>query len=379
MSCSDLIYFDQAATTYPKPPTVWQALQTALSACGGNPGRSAHRLSLSAAEGVYEVREAICRFFEASSPECVIFTKNATEALNLAIFSVLAEGGHALCSDMEHNAVFRPLSFLQDSGKITFDIFETHPFSEERLRSLLKKDTKAVFVTHASNVCGRVLPIARIGAFCRENGLIFVVDASQSAGHIPISLVKDGIDILCAPAHKGLFGILGAGFVLLETGKVFPPFLHGGSGVNSLSPQMPQALPERYEAGSLPVPAILALGASLQELERGSTEERMAHIHALEAYLKEELSRRADIRLIAPEENGSGIISFLHDRLSPSALAARLDEENVAVRAGYHCAPLAHRTLGTMAEGTVRIGLSFVNTQKEAEDFCARLRKVCAD
>ena len=372
------IYFDQAATSYPKPDCVYEAMVRAVRDEGGNPGRSGHSLSLAAAERVLSVREALCRFFDAPSAERVIFTKNATEAINLAVFSVLRGGGHALCSDLEHNAVLRPLAQLKRDGTADFDIFESARLSEEYLASLLKKSTRLLVMAHASNICGRVLDASLVGSFCKKHGIIFVLDASQSAGHIPISVQKMGIDVLCAPAHKGLYGIMGAGFAIFKDALSLPSFLQGGSGVYSLSEEMPSVFPERYEAGTLPLPAIAALGASLSWVEEKGVGEICAHIERLEGYLMRKLSTRRGIRVLESKAYGSGIISFTHESLSPATLAEMLDEMGVAVRSGYHCAPLAHKTIGSIKTGTVRISLGASNTQEECDAFLERLDKILA-
>ncbi len=373
MSLSNLIYFDQAATSFPKPPCVKEAIAEALSEAAGNPGRSAHAKATRAAERVFDVREEICRFFDATSPEGVVFTENATQALNMAIFCATYAGGHVLCSDIEHNAVLRPLAHLQAFGKIRYDVFDSTCVTEERLGALLKPDTRVLVATHASNICGRVLPIEVIGEFCRKRNILFILDASQSAGHIPISVRKMGVDILCAPAHKGLYGILGAGFAIFETQRAFPPFLLGGSGSFSHELSMPNTLPERYEAGSLPVPAILALGASLRLLKEIGVEKIAEHIERLSRLLFEGLSEIRGLSLIDEAPPKNGVISFTHRTLSPSMIAERLDEADVCVRAGFHCAPLAHKTLGTVEEGTVRASVGFSSTKDECDDFLARI------
>ncbi len=376
MKYSEEIYFDQAATSYPKPPCVLEAVKRALTEYGGNPGRSGHRLSLGAAECVFSVREALCRFFDAPSAERVIFTKNATEALNLIIFSVLKNGGHALCSDMEHNAVLRPLLHLKREGRADFDVFESKELTEEGLKALLRPDTRLLVLNHASNICGRVLDAERIGRFCEGHGIVFVLDASQSAGHIPISMQKMKVDVLCAPAHKGLYGIMGAGFAIFRREMNLPPFMHGGSGVHSLASEMPSTLPERYEAGTLAVPAIAALGASLADIKEKGVGKIHGHIESMERCLGEGLTHIRGIRVLEKEARGSGILSFVHESLSPAALAERLDDAGVAVRSGYHCAPLAHRTIGSPDGGTVRIGLGASNTLSECEHFLERLEKI---
>lgn len=373
MSLYDLIYFDQAATSYPKPPCVLEAVREALTDAFGNPGRSSHEAARLAAERVYEVRDAVCRFFDASSAERVVFTQNATHALNLAISSACAEGGHVLCSDLEHNAVLRPLERLAAEGKIRYNVFPSKGICAEVLEGYLQEDTRAVITTHASNICGRVLPLAELGALCRRRGILFVVDASQSAGHLPLSVRNMHIDVLCAPAHKGLYGILGAGFAIFETQREFPPFMVGGGGANAFSPFMPRELPEHFEAGSLSVPAILSLGASLAYLQERSVHSIAAHIAALEGRLHENLSVLSRVRIWEKEARGTGILSFTCEGVSPSLLAEALDEAGVAVRAGYHCAPLAHKTIGSDEVGTVRISVGATNTLGECDEFAERL------
>ncbi len=380
MAWNKLIYLDQAATSYPKPAAVLRAVAGGLRQAG-NPGRSGHRHSVRAALAAYEVREALCRFFDAPSPEGVVFTMNATHAINLAIHALLGEGKengtpHLLYSDMEHNAVVRPLYRLAKEGRASV---EEYPSAEGvvGVRARLRPETRLIVATHASNVCGRVLPIAEIGALAKKKGIPFLVDASQSAGHIPISMQKMGIDALCIPAHKGLYGPLGAGAAIFARPRAeYPPFLMGGSGSHSLSYDMPPHLPERFEAGSLSLPAILGLGAAVTYCERRGVEEMGAHVAELEERLTCLLSDMPDVTLRLPEEHGSGILSFTHARLSPEAVAAQLDACGIAVRAGLHCAPVAHRTLGTVRFGTVRLGLGHTNTKKECERLARTLKEM---
>ncbi len=374
MSLSDLIYLDHAATSFPKSATVKDAIFYALTEAAGNPGRSAHALAVRAAESVYEVRETLAQFFDASSPERVVFTSGATAALNMAIFCAAAKGGHFLCSDIEHNATLRPLEHLRREGKISYDVFPSDSVSETMLSHYVKKNTVALVATHASNVCGRVLPIRAIGDFCRKRNILFILDAAQSAGHIPISVRKERVDILCAPAHKGLFGVLGAGFAIFETERLLPPFLLGGSGSFSHDPTMPDTLPERYEAGSLPVPAILALGAAINELPAPLDAE--AHLLELSAYLFEKLSALGGVRLTDALPPKNGVFSFTHDRLAPSEIAEALSDAGVFVRAGFHCAPLAHKTLGTHECGTVRASLGITSTKKDCDEFVERIFRI---
>lgn len=380
MSLNKLIYFDQAATSYPKPRTVLRAVARGLRTAG-NPGRSGHRSSVAAALAVYGVREALCDFFGAPHPEGVVFTQNATHAINMGILALLGEdtsptAPHVLYSDLEHNAVVRPLYHLARQGRVTA---EEYPSAEgaRGIKVRLRPETRLIVATHASNVCGRVLPITEIGALAKERGIPLLVDASQSAGHIPISMMHMGIDVLCIPAHKGLYGPLGAGAAIFARPKaIYPPFLLGGSGTHSLSYEMPKDLPEHFEAGSLPLPAILGLGAALSYCKKRGVEEMGAQLLRLEEQLSLLLSDIPQITLRMPEAHGSGILSFTHARLSPTQVAEQLDHCGIAVRAGLHCAPVAHRTLGTLRLGTVRVGLGHTNTIKECERFARTLRNL---
>ena len=376
MNCIRRLYFDHAATSYPKPPTVFDAIGRALTLAAGNPGRSAHALAVCAAEEIYATRETLARFFDASSAEGVVFTLNATHALNVAIASACHGGGHVLCSDIEHNAVLRPLAALARAGRIRYEVFPSEGNVREHVKERLRADTVLVVLNHASNVFGRVTPIREVGALCKERGIYFVVDASQSAGHIPISVRRMGINALCLPAHKGLYGILGAGAVIFEGDTLPHPLLYGGSGAFSRLPDMPEMLPERLEAGSLPVPAVLALGAGVRFVEEKGVEAVADHVAALEALLHEHLAEIKGIRVHRAHERGSGSVSFTHESLSPALLAERLDEAGVAVRSGLHCAPLAHEVIGTAREGTVRASVGLQSTKEECFALFERLSEI---
>lgn len=376
MTYSEPIYFDQAATSYPKPPAVMAAVKRALRDAGGNPGRSGHRLSVAAAEGIYETREAVASLFSSPYPEGVIFTCNATYALNLVITGYAMTGGHILLSDMEHNAVRRPVLAAAERYGCHYEIYPTGGDTAAEIKKRIRADTVLVAANHASNICGRVLPAEAIGETCRKAGVPFLLDASQSAGHLPIDVEKMGIDVLCAPAHKGLYGIQGCGFAVFRAPSALAPLVTGGSGVSSLAPEMPETLPERYEAGTLPTPAIFALNEGIRAVCKSGIERVAAHTGRLERRLTSLLSDIPGVRVILPDEHGSGILSFVCDGFSPEEIAARLDEKEIAVRAGLHCAPLAHQTLGTLPGGTVRVSVGMTNTEKECELFAARLREI---
>lgn len=363
-----MIYLDNAATSYPKPRAVKQALLAATDKFGGNPGRGGHALSLAAAEMVYDCRVALASLFSYGQPENIVFTAGATAALNLAILTRVRRGMHILISDREHNAVLRPVAHLAREGIAEYDIYPTAVDPVSAIRERLRPNTGIVVACHVSNVTGFSLPLCEIAALCHERGIHFIIDAAQSAGHIPINLGALPFDAFCAPAHKGLLGVAGAGIAILADSEGRAPFLSGGSGVDSLSLQMPQTLPERYEAGTLPTPAIAALAAGIRHLTDRGIAAIQANEERMHRRIVEGLSVCHGIRIFEPECRG-GLIAFTHDLFSPEALATELNTRGIAVRAGYHCAPLAHRTIGTPPGGCVRVSLGAMNQPKDAECF----------
>jgi len=271
-----MIYLDHAATSYPKPLSVIRAQVLCMRDGGGNSGRGSHALAMTAAKKIFECREVAARFFGADSPEQVVFTPNTTAALNIAIKGLLHKGDHVLLSDMEHNSVFRPIYKMARKGRISYDVFPTFPqkqncTAQDICREICKRirpNTKALVCAHASNICSRVLPLDAIGEICAQRGILLIVDAAQSAGHIPINMKESGIDALCVPGHKGLWGPQGTGMLLLRRGLVADTLMEGGSGVDSLEGDMPQSSPERYEAGTLSAPLIAGLCEGIRCVER---------------------------------------------------------------------------------------------------------------
>lgn len=369
-----MIYFDNAATSYPKPPAVIRALTRTLRHAGGNPGRSSHSLSLAAAETVDTVRCDLATLLGAPDPNNFIFTLNATHALNLAIKTRVRKGMHILISDREHNAVYRPVCRLARDGIADFDVFSTHGDTLASIKSLLRPKTKMLICNHVSNVDGAAAPIEEIGKLCRERGIYFILDASQSVGHMPLSVEKTYADALCAPGHKGLFGIQGCGFVWLRSGEGLYEFMEGGSGSDSRNPSMPAALPERMEAGTLPTPAIAALGAGVRYVLHETPEAIAEKESKLLARLIDRISPLYGMNIYAPPRGG--VCSVTCNLLSPDRLTRALDEREVCVRGGLHCAPLAHAALGTMPNGTVRISVSCQNTVHEVDEFAAVLSSI---
>ncbi len=370
-----MIYLDHAATSYPKPRCVHKAVCRALTRYGGNPGRGGHRLSLSAAEMIYDCRVALSELLGTDTPERIVLTSGATMALNLAIYSRVRRGMHVLISDREHNATLRPILRLHREGIIEYDVFPTGGDVPSEIRARIRENTGMLIACHTSNVTGFTLPVERIGALCRERGIYFIVDAAQSAGHLPLDFEGIGCHALCAPAHKGLFGVTGLGFCALAGGDELVPFLSGGSGVDSLSPDMPQELPERFEAGTLPTLAAAALIAGVRYVREYGPSAIAERESRLKARTVEGLSVIRGVRLYEPECPG-GLIALTHKTLMPDILAGRLDGEGICVRAGYHCAPLAHRTVGTPEGGCVRISLAHTNTERECDAFLSAMQRI---
>ncbi len=378
------VYLDNAATSYPKPDGVAEAVLSATKEAGGNPGRSSHTLARRAADLVYDCREALAAHFGGKA-ERVVFTENATYALNLAITGLLPKGAHVLLSNIEHNATLRPVASLAREG-VSYDFFSAEGHFEgdtesvlASLKSKLRHNTAAIIACHRSNILPIELPLEPIADFAGRHGLYLIVDASQSAGSTRIDVDKLGISALAAPAHKGLFGIRGCGFVLfgkhIEPSRL-TPLIAGGSGSDSESLAMPNILPERLEAGTLPVEAIAALKAGVDFVERVGIDTVRQKEEYLAAYLRERLLGIRGIRLYYPRRTaGSTLLFNLADK-SPSSVAAFLNGRGIALREGLHCAPLAHRLSGTLITGALRASFGYFNTREDADALVAALRDI---
>lgn len=369
-----IIYLDNAATSFPKPPEVIAEVTRVLRSGCGNPGRSSHRLSLAAANTVYSCRSKIAELF-GGSEERTVFTLNATAALNLAIKTTLHKGDHVLISDIEHNSVLRPIYALSEKGLISFDIYEGLEDPEAQISELKKKitpKTAMICACHRSNICNFTLPIEKIGRFCRERGIIFLVDASQSAGILPISLENDCIDLLCAPGHKGLYGPPGAGLVIFGErfeNEIPDTFTEGGNGLRSLSPKMPDFLPDRLEAGTLPLAAIAGLSKGIDFVKSFPTGELLKKEKRLCSLMQDRLSNIKGITLY--DRTPGGTVLFSADGFASEDFAALLDGYGICVRAGLHCSPLAHKKFGTPEnDGAVRVSLGAFNTEEDVSRLC---------
>lgn len=359
------IYLDNAATTYPKPRSVIRAAEEALQKIGGNPGRGSHRLSTAAAETVYECRVAAAKMFGAE-PECVVFTMNATHALNFAIKGLAKSGCHILIDNYAHNAAYRPVVSLANAGIAEYDVYDASGDGGETISDISKKlrpNTSIVIATHQSNICSHVLPIEEIGHFCAEHGLYFIVDASQSAGHIPIDMKQMNITSLCMPGHKGLYSPMGVGMLISSPDISYQTVIEGGAGIHSLDSVMPEELPEHLEAGTLPLSAIAGLLSGIRFVERIGIDEIHLHECTLTSELCDRLNAIPEVTVYG--ESLGSVVGFCVNKKSPAEVGAYLSSRGICVRTGYHCAPLAHRTVGSFDGGSVRVGVSYFNTMSD--------------
>ncbi len=360
-----MIYLDNAATTFPKPEPVIRAVAEAMRKRGGNPGRGSHKLSTAASELVFDCRSAAADMFGAN-PENVVFTVNATHALNYAIKGLAEPGCHILIDNYAHNAAYRPVMALTNAGIAESDIYDASGEENEVLQNIeshLRPNTKIIIATHQSNICSRILPIEAIGKFCAEHHIHFIVDAAQSAGHLPIDVRRMNITSLCMPGHKGLFGPMGVGLLISGDDVRYHTIIEGGAGINSLDVAMPDELPERLEAGTIPLPAIAGLLAGINFVNRVGLEEIHVHECTLSAALIEMIGNSSGVTLYG--DTNSSVIGFNLDGHSPAEAGEYLASHGICVRTGYHCAPLAHRTIGSFENGHIRAGFSYMNRMSD--------------
>ncbi len=364
-----MIYLDHGATSFPKPQCVARAVNRALFTCA-NPGRGGHQAAMAAAKVVYNCRERAGKLF-GCEPEQVVFTSNCTHGLNIAIRSLFEPGSRVVISGFEHNAVTRPLRALQAevtvAGRKLFDWADTL----NRFEDALKLGVDGAVFTHASNVFGYVLPVEQLSALCRQYGVPFIVDAAQSAGALPVNLKRWGAEFIAMPGHKGLLGPQGTGLLLCKGGT--QPLLYGGTGSASIQQEMPQFLPDRLEAGTVNVPGIAGLDAALAYLNQrgiqqiGEEERKIAKICGRKL---EKLGLR-----VFSGDHQCGTVSFVPE-MDCEDLTHQLSKRGIAVRAGLHCAPLAHESAGTLDTGTVRVSFGYNSAAHQVERFLEILQEL---
>jgi len=379
-----MIYLDNAVTSWPKPPEVLKAMTDVLERVGGNPGRSGHRLSIAAARVIYDTREEIARFFGISDPLRVIFTGNATHAINLALRGILKPGDHVVTSSMEHNAVMRPLRRLEKLG-IRLSIVPCASDGSIEVRDLEKamnSTTRLVVINHASNVVGTLLPITEIASIAHQSGALLLVDAAQTAGAFPIDVRAVGINLLVFTGHKELQGPPGIGGLIIDDNvdiSQIEPLICGGTGSRSDSEEQPDDLPDKFESGTANLAGIAGLGAGLKWITDKGVDEIRDHMKKLSQALIDGLSTLPKVRIYGTldPERSVAIISFTVAGKHISDIGLRLDEEyGVLSRVGLHCAPAAHKTIGSFPEGTVRLAPGVFTTMSDIQEAIQAISKV---
>ncbi|MDD4204956.1 MAG: aminotransferase class V-fold PLP-dependent enzyme [Candidatus Delongbacteria bacterium] len=380
-----MIYFDNSATSYPKPSQVTDAVIYFMTKIGANPGRAGHSQSVKAGEIVFEARKKVAVFFGLKSPMNVIFTSNATEALNTAVKGLLIKGDHVITSAMEHNSVMRPLKRLEEDGIITFSVLEGDDrgvLSVEEVIKAIKPATKVLVINHMSNVTGAVQPVREIGELCRSKGVLTILDCAQSAGIIPLDMCADYIDIVCFTGHKGLYGPTGTGGMVIRDGFDFNrirPLKEGGTGSLSDKTVQPAFMPDKFESGTLNAAGIAGLSKGidfLNSLPEGLKSVQL-HKQTLQKYFIEKAKKHVKGFVTQSETEGYGVVSFTIEGLSVSEVTMKLsDLYGIMSRQGLHCAPLAHRRIGTFPEGTVRFGFSVFNTRDEIDSAVKALKEI---
>ena len=390
------IYLDNASTTFPKPREVADAVYQYMTGVGSNIGRGGYTSAYAAEEAVFAARQLLCDFFGGEDAKNVVFTKNVTEALNVIIRGLLQPGDHVLVSAMEHNAVMRPLQLIGrelepgEQAPAAVISFSRIPCDREgnleleALPKLVQQRTKAVIMTHASNVCGTLLPIDKVGDFCKQRGLLFIVDSAQSAGVFPINMQQLHIDALAFTGHKGLLGPQGiGGFVLREhLVKRLAPFIVGGTGSLSHTESTPRFMPDKFEAGTLNLPGIMGLAAGVRWLNQRGMASLRAHELALTEQLLTgllDLEQQGLLRIVGRRDivQRTSVVSIAATKQDLAVVAHRLNEEyGIATRVGLHCAPNAHKTLQTYPTGTLRFSMGWHNNEEDIGTALKALREV---
>jgi cysteine desulfurase/selenocysteine lyase len=379
-----MIYLDNAATSWPKPAEVIQAMTDAMERAGGNPGRSGHRLSIAAARVVYDCREKLAGFFNIPDPLKVIFTANATQAINLVLRGFLKPGDRVVTTSMEHNAVMRPLRFLENRGislKICYCAEDGSPDLQEMSR-MIDSRTKLVVMTQASNVSGAILPVEEVTSIAHQYGVPVMVDAAQSAGGITIDMQNSGADLLAFTGHKELLGPTGAGGLVINKDfdvSQIEPLIFGGTGSRSESEDQPEDLPDKYESGTANLVGIAGLSAGLDWINQRGLDSIREHTRSLTSALIEGLSVIPGVKVYGTLDAGNSvaIVSFTMARNRVSEVGFRLDEEyGILTRVGLHCAPAAHRTLNTFPEGTVRLSPGIFTSMEDIQQTLKAIQEI---
>lgn len=376
-----MVYFDNAATTFPKPKSVTDSMLECMTNYCANPGRSGHKLAKTAANKIMETRYLLCKLFNIDNPLQIIFTNNATESLNIAIKGLLKEGDHVITTSMEHNSVIRPIKELEKKGVINTVIqCNSDGIIEiDKIEKEIKKNTKLIATTHASNVTGTIMPIKKIGDICKKHNVLYLVDAAQAAGVYDIDVKEMNIDLLALPGHKGLMGPQGTGVLYIKSGIDIKQLKEGGTGSNSNMLTQPDICPDRYESGTLNTPGIVGLGEGIKFL----LDTNIKVIREKEEFLLELLIKGLKsingVTIYGPKDikSRASVVSINIKDMDSTDVSYILDSKyDIAVRGGLHCAPLAHKTIGTIDSGTVRFSIGYFNTIDDVKKALYAVRKI---
>lgn len=378
----ELVYLDHAATSWPKPPEVATAMMNALQHSGANAGRGNHSMAMGAGRVLVRTRSLLAELFAVANAQDIAFTHNTTMALNMGIRGTLQAGDHVIATMTEHNSVRRPLEYLRRTQGITVDYLQVNKEGQLdllELQNAFRHNTKMVICSHSSNLLGSILPIGDIGDIAKSKGAVFMVDAAQSAGSLEIDVVSMNIDLLAFPGHKGLLGPQGTGGLYISPQLELEPLMHGGTGSQSENSEQPSVRPDRYEAGTQNTVGIAGLMAGIQKVKSIGTNVIHEREWALTQLLMEGLAEIPGIRLLGPDKGAprTGIVAFVIAGQESSEIAHRLDREyNIAVRAGMHCTPLAHKAVDTLESGAVRASVGYDSTEHDISRMLAAMEEL---
>ena len=374
-----LVYLDNAATTYPKPQGVLNAVQRSFTVFGANAGRGGYKMALDTSNMIYDAREAVAGLFGLKDPLSVAFLQNCTLAINTVIKGVAKQNDHFLISSFEHNAVLRPLYAMKNKGLISYDVFNVNIKNPGKtvldIKEKIKPETKAIVCTAASNVFGVKLPVEEIGKLAKENGLLLIIDGAQGFGCFEMTAERTNADFLCFSGHKGLYAPMGIGGFIKNSNVFLDTLAEGGTGSNSESPKQPETFPERFESGTLNISGISGVAEGVSFLKKRKEKKE----YELCDYLYKELSKNKDVILYTEnfsKEGNTPVISFNIDGLDSETSANMFSYYNIATRGGLHCAPLAHKYMNTIDRGTVRVSLSAFTTAYDIERFLKTLKVI---
>lgn len=376
-----MIYLDNAATTYPKPEKVYDAVLDCMKNYCANPGRAGHKLAMRAAREIYDARENIAKLFNIDNPMTIVFTNNATDSLNLAIKGVVKKGDHIITTSMEHNSVIRPIKSLEKDG-IENTIVECDKdgfLNADDIKNAIKKNTKLIVTTHASNVVGTIVDIKSVGEIAKEKNILYLVDASQTAGVYDINVKDINVDMIAAPGHKCLLGPQGTGILYIKEDLNVDILKEGGTGSRSEDLFQPDLTPDKYESGTHNTPGIVGLNEGVKFILETGIDNIRAHEEELCQYMLDRLEEVPNIVIYGPKDSKkrAAVISINIPKIDSGEITFLLDSEyNIATRSGIHCAPLAHKTLGTIEQGAVRFSLGYFNTKKDIDEAVKALKEI---